>query len=110
MWIVAALTLADELLPPLQDVAPGEQGEEGRRVRDVERRTFLQSHTCDHLQGVVRPENEAAVWGAAVVEKSCPWEETREGGGTTCGQNLESVGIKDTKNFKHFFLFCQTRK
>ena len=55
MWIVAALTLADELLPPLQDVAPGEQGEEGRRVRDVERRTFLQSHTCDHLQGVVRP-------------------------------------------------------
>ena len=23
-----------------------------------------------------------------MVEKSCPWEETREGGGTTCGQNL----------------------
>ena len=53
--IVAALTLAEELLPPLQDVPPCEQGEEGRRVGDVERRPFLQSDTRDHLQGVVRP-------------------------------------------------------
>ena len=35
-----------------------------------------------------KPENEATVWGTAVVEQSSPWEETGEGGGATCGQNL----------------------
>jgi len=24
--------------------------------------------------------------------------------------NLERVGVEDTKHFKHFFLFCQTRE
>ena len=35
-----------------------------------------------------KPENEATVWGTAVVEQSSPWEETGEGGGATCSQNL----------------------
>ena len=78
MWIVAALTLADELLPPLQNVAPGEQGEEGRGVRDVKWGAFLDKHAGDHLQGVVRPEDESAVWGTTVVEESCSWVETGE--------------------------------
>ena len=55
LWIVAALALADELLPSLQDVPSREEGEEGRGVGDVKRGAFLQSHTRDHLQGVVRP-------------------------------------------------------
>ena len=55
LWIVASLALADELLPSLKDVSSSEQREEGWSVGDVKRRTFLQSYTCDHLQGVVGP-------------------------------------------------------
>ena len=82
-----------------------------------------------------KPENEATVWGTAVVEQSSPWKETGEGGGATCSQNLlitsrcktkemsnkgdvkqriffnlESVCVEDTKHFKHLFLCCQTRE
>ena len=78
LWVVAALTLARELLPSLEDVPPRQQGVEGRCVRDVQRGAFLDGHAGDHLQGVVRPEDESAVWGTTVVEESCSWVETGE--------------------------------
>ena len=78
LWVVAALTLAPELLPSLEDVPPCQQGVEGRCVRDVQWGASLDGHAGDHLQGVVRPEDEPAVWGTTVVEESCSWVETGE--------------------------------
>ena len=49
LWVVAALTLAPELLPSLEDVPPCQQGVEGRCVRDVQWVAFLDKHAGDHL-------------------------------------------------------------
>ena len=78
LWVVAPLTLAPELFPSLEDVPPCQQRVEGRGVRDVQWVAFLDKHAGDHLQGVVRPEDEPAVRGTTVVEESCSWVETGE--------------------------------
>ena len=78
LWVVAPLTLARELFPSLEDVPPCEQRVEGRGVRDVQWVAFLDGHAGNHLQGVVRPEDEPAVRGTTVVEESCSWVETGE--------------------------------
>ena len=48
-----------------------------------------------------KPENEATVWGTAVVEQSSPWEETGEGGGATCSQNLLITSRCKTKEMSN---------
>ena len=78
LWVVAALALARELFPALEDVPSCQQGVEGRCVRYVQGGAFLDRHAGDHLQGVVRPEDEPAVRGTTVVEESCTWVEAGE--------------------------------
>ena len=98
LWVVAALALARELLPSLEDVPPCQQRVEGRGVRDVQWGAFLDGHAGDHLQGVVRPEDEPAVWGATVVEESCSWVEAQPDA-RTCIAKIEANLVEEGGNF-----------
>ena len=101
---------AGKLLAPLEDRVPGDHGVEWRRVGDQEARPLLDGDTRPHLEPVVRPEDEAAVGDAAVVEERHPGVEAGEVVGGAGGEYLERVGVEDAEDGQNHFLLCQARE